>query len=442
MKGKKEDKMLRELFRQKLEDAEVMPSPDLGLDLLRQVGRKEFLRFNPSRFNIWYAGAMAVAAIVTAVVLLSGSDEKVILMPDAIPVEEAAPAIIHESEAVIRFKEEREQPEQDSPEVSRKISTPEVKADEKVNPTAMIKADNSKSIEALQGITSSFPEGLFPGSHSSENSPRTTIKQAADLFETSVTDGCIPLKVRFISKVQDYKSYSWSFGDGGSSSEKDPEWIFDAEGNYTVTLQAISTNGLRSASSAVINVHPRPVARFEITSADELVNSDKVSFHNYSTGGVRFSWSFGDGSTSDVYEPVYSYQAAGDYNVRLVVTSEYGCKDTVEVMNAYTGSQYFIEFPNAFIPNPNGPSGGYYSAQSDEAGLVFHPGYSGVSDYQLRIFSRRGVLIFESNDINIGWDGYYKGQLSEPGVYIWKVRGSFINGEPFTKMGDLTLFRH
>jgi hypothetical protein len=124
------------------------------------------------------------------------------------------------------------------------------------------------------------------------------------------------------------------------------------------------------------------------------------------------------------------------------VISEYGCSDTLTVSNAFTGSANFIKFPNAFIPNPNGPSSGYYSTSSDEEGHVFHPFFSGVSEYQLKIFSRPGVLIFESNDINIGWDGYYKGQLCQSGVYIWKVRGNYINGEPFTKMGDLTLLKN
>ena len=53
-----------------------------------------------------------------------------------------------------------------------------------------------------------------------------------------------------------------------------------------------------------------------------------------------------------------------------------------------------------------------------------------------------GILIFETNDINIGWDGYFKGQLSNSGVYIWKVRGKYRNGEPFTKMGDVTLLKN
>ncbi len=126
----------------------------------------------------------------------------------------------------------------------------------------------------------------------------------------------------------------------------------------------------------------------------------------------------------------------------LVVTSEYGCKDSLVVKNAFKGNQYFLTFPNAFIPNPGGPTGGYYSLKSDESAQVFHPEYSGVSDYQLKIFSKTGILIFESNDINVGWDGYLKGLLCEPGVYIWKVRGNFLSGEPFIKMGDVILLKN
>ena len=135
-------------------------------------------------------------------------------------------------------------------------------------------------------------------------------------------------------------------------------------------------------------------------------------------------------------------QSLASTTLNLLVSSEYGCSDSLTVINAFSGSEYFIDFPNAFIPNTQGPSGGYYSSKSDEASQVFHPVSSGVSDYQLKIFSKLGMMIFESNDINIGWDGYFKGQLCDPGVYIWKVRGNFRNGEPFTKMGDVTLLKN
>jgi PKD repeat protein len=234
----------------------------------------------------------------------------------------------------------------------------------------------------------------------------------------------------------------WSFGDGGSSSGREPEWIYDIEGDYKVILRVFGPEGLVTSASTTISVYPKPVARFEITPEKVVLPDEVVHFQNYSTGAVSFIWSFGDGNRSEQFEPMHKYDKFGNYNVLLKVFSEYGCSDSLIVYNAFSGSAYFIEFPNAFIPNPGGPSGGLYSTKSDETGQVFHPSYSGVSDYQLKIFSKLGILIFETNDINIGWDGYYKGQLANSGVYIWKVRGNFINGEPFTKMGDVTLLKN
>jgi len=197
-----------------------------------------------------------------------------------------------------------------------------------------------------------------------------------------------------------------------------------------------------SSSVATVIVHPRPQAHFEISPAKAVVPNDEIRFMNYSTNAVQFRWKFGDGATSESFEPVHIYSKYSKYNVRLVAFSDWGCSDSLTVTNAFSDSKFYIEFPNAFIPNSQGPSGGYYSSKSDEGAQVFHPSYTGVSDFQLKIFSKLGIVIFETNDINIGWDGYNKGQLCDPGVYIWKVRGKFRNGESFIKMGDVTLLKN
>jgi PKD repeat protein len=220
---------------------------------------------------------------------------------------------------------------------------------------------------------------------------------------------------------------------------KDPEWIFDVEGEYKVSVKLYCSDGRVNYSSAIITVYPRPVAHFEFYPADATVPDDEIRFLNYSSNSTRFRWSFGDGSESEMFEPSHTYKEYGNYSVRLVAISEYGCSDSVTIANAYSASKYYIEFPNAFIPNGQGPTGGFYSTKSDEAAQIFHPSFFGVADYQLKIFSKRGVLIFESSDVSLGWDGYNDGQLCESGVYVWKVRGKFRNGEPFIKMGDVTL---
>ncbi len=70
-----------------------------------------------------------------------------------------------------------------------------------------------------------------------------------------------------------------------------------------------------------------PAASFDYTA-----NPSGVSFNNTSTNGATYLWSFGDGSTSDMENPVYSYAAIGTYSVALTTINEAGCSDT-EVMD-------------------------------------------------------------------------------------------------------------
>ena len=102
-----------------------------------------------------------------------------------------------------------------------------------------------------------------------------------------------------------------------------------------------------------------------------------------------------------------------------------------------------ILFPNAFTPNANGSNGGVYNPNDPGQNLndVFHPVFSGVEEYQLWIYNRWGELLFESNDILIGWDGYYKGDLSQQDVYVWKVKATTSQGTVINDAGDVTLIR-
>jgi PKD repeat protein len=293
-----------------------------------------------------------------------------------------------------------------------------------------------------EGMDSIRNKGLFETSNPATMKLQDNFKPGPALFEVSSTGGCAPLKIHFINNAGSFDSCRWTFGDGGYSNEINPDWIYDVDGEYKVTLQVFSKDGYQTSSTALITVFPKPRARFEVLPQKAMIPNDRIHFINYSSDAVRFRWDFGDGDTSGLFEPFHKYDKYSNYNVSLVAYSESGCADSITVRNAFSDSMYFIDFPNAFIPNTGGSTGGLYSSKSDEAAQVFHPEFSGVAEYQLKIFSKLGVLIFESNDLNIGWDGYYKGQLCNPGVYIWKVRGNFINGEPFVNMGDVTLLKN
>ncbi len=434
---------LDELFRNKLENSEIVPDPSVNLQLMRRLARREFMTFNPARFNIYYLGGIVAAAIAAILILSSGDKTAHNLTNDVLsPVISTVPdkpAAVNEdvraAKTVVKTQSEK----------SRKAGSVTVTKTEGTAKTVTRQSDNNRQPSEVNRTDLNpavAKNDLFKKGVEDSDKLLSSSKSAGRLFVSSVSEGCLPLKVRFITTAVNIDSCRWTFGDGGASYEKTPTWIFDVEGEYKVALEVFSDNRLVAESSDIIIVFPKPVANFEISPGDAVVPDDEIRFINYSTEAVRYSWNFGDGINSELFEPHHKYSKYSNYDVKLTVYNEYGCSDSMFVQNAFAGSKYFIEFPNAFIPNPDGPSGGIYSSKSDESAQVFHPSYSGVSEYQLKVFSKIGILIFESNDINIGWDGYFNGQLSNSGVYIWKVRGKYRNGEPFTKMGDITLLKN
>lgn len=434
MKAKRENITIRELFKQKLEYAEVIPDITVKSKLMRKVARQEFLRFNTGSFNIYYLGGILLAGISASLLIFSGPDQSQITETPVktdtssyfnLPVDKALKtetkkSIKIHSGSISNIRNKQTEAFTDSGTDKQPVSRKNGIVPHSVTNTITNKSMFSGGMNKLQGGIKSETSFILP------------------LNST----GCAPFKIRFTNNLASFDSCRWTFGDGGSSNKKDPEWIFDIEGEYKVELQVFTHDSKVLTSFAIVTVHPHPQAHFEISPENAVLPDDEIRFRNYSTNATRFKWDFGDGNNSDFFEPEHRYSKFSNYNVRLFVWSEWGCSDSLTVMNAFSGSEYFVEFPNAFIPNTQGPTGGYYSSKSDEAAQVFHPSFSGVTDYQLKIFSKLGIPIFESNDINLGWDGYNKGQLCDPGVYIWKVRGKFRNGEPFIKMGDVTLLQN
>ncbi|MBA4321820.1 MAG: hypothetical protein C0408_03275 [Odoribacter sp.] len=434
---------VRELFRSKLGNSEVIPGDSVRNELMRKLRVKEFLRFSPAHFNIYYLGGITAAAL-TAILLITsepaGSNNQ---------NGKAIQEISGPSDTISFVVPGKQLPGHETAETRGvNVNPGENRPSGNSELNKNLKSVDNKGAEkrevfAINGKSDSLQKkSVFQDNQSGKNSRFDLQKTIGAAFDVSFKTGCAPLKVKLRNKSTSYDSCRWVFGDGGFSNEKDPEWIFDLEGDYKIVLKVFNSFGAQAVASSVISVHPRPVARFEITPEKPVIPDDEIRFMNYSIDAVRYKWEFGDGNTSNAFEPYHKYRKYDNYNVRLIAWSEYGCQDSLLVKNVFSVSGCFIDFPNAFIPGSDGPVGGYYSAKSDESSRIFHPVTSGVTEFHLKIFSKLGILIFESNDINIGWDGYMKGQLCEPGVYIWKVRGTFRNGEPFVKMGDITLLKN
>ena len=263
-------------------------------------------------------------------------------------------------------------------------------------------------------------------------------------FLPDVYMGCRPLTVHFTdystSQYSNITGWHWDFDNGRTSTEQNPTQTFYNTGHYHVTLSLESSDNCYSDSISdpiEIIVYSTPTASFSVNSTTLFIPNDPLICTNNSTGTNYFFWDFGDGQTSTLRDPIHNYETYGNYIVTLVAVNTHDCRDTTDILVKVTGD---IIFPNVFTPDPYIASGGIYDV-NDYSNHVFFPVSNGVSEFEMMIFNRWGELIFVTKDINVGWDGYYKGKLCEMDVYVYKAKIGFADGRKLSKVGDVLLLR-
>lgn len=122
-------------------------------------------------------------------------------------------------------------------------------------------------------------------------------------------------------------SYTWSFGDGSTSTNVQATHTYSAIGNYEVILEAESNNGCFDSDTQYVLIYEQPVALFQVSNnCDE----DSSFFVNQSIGtNLSYSWDFGDGNTDTSANPVYVYDTSGIYTVTLSIDNG-NCSDVYQ----------------------------------------------------------------------------------------------------------------
>jgi len=153
-----------------------------------------------------------------------------------------------------------------------------------------------------------------------------------------------PLSLAFVDfSMGSPNTWNWDFGDGGSSSEQNPEHTFAEEGEYAVTLEIFSDS---NSCSSIITM---PV----FVSTDTIIPGEceamftyqptniplTLEFINLSMGNPdTWSWDFGDGTASSEQNPVHTFAAEGEYMVSLAMSSDSNDCSSVIVMPVYVGN--------------------------------------------------------------------------------------------------------
>jgi gliding motility-associated-like protein len=241
--------------------------------------------------------------------------------------------------------------------------------------------------------------------------------------------GCAPLSLDLVNASSGVDpAYAWDFGDGSTSSDSAATHTWTAPGVYPVQLIVEDPASCNGGDTLVLDVEvfATPDAAFTATPSTGSFFQDIV-FDASDPTAQTWTWDFGDGFFAFTQQTEHQYAEPGEYLVCLEVDNN-GCIDTAcRVIRLDADSE--LLFPTAFSPNGDGVN--------DE----FLPFQWGLEGYLLRIYNRWGQVVFESNDPEIGWDGRFKGEEQEVGVYKVTASGRGLDGRSYTAVSDLTLVR-
>lgn len=171
----------------------------------------------------------------------------------------------------------------------------------------------------------------------------------------------------------------------------------------------------------------KPNADFTISS-HTLFEDLPITFQNLSTGGVSYTWEFGDGQTSVLVHPNNTYDLPGTYYITLVATNYLGCKDTVRKPITIQ-EEYWIYVPNTFTPDEN------------QYNNFFEASTIKIKELSVEVYNRWGEIVFSSNQVRFRWDGTYKGMLCKDGTYTYKIVYTTNSNITETILGHVNVLR-
>jgi gliding motility-associated-like protein len=233
-------------------------------------------------------------------------------------------------------------------------------------------------------------------------------------FRPDMNKVCEGTAVHFIADNNDATvTYKWYFGDGTSSSEKNPAHTFAQAGVFNVKLHVTSKDKKQAEQKNTITVADVPSVRVDYTISDD--NNMLVNFEAEGDKVTDWKWNFGDNKSSSVQNPAHTYSKKGNYPAELTAKNSTGCV-TVVKKDVNLKNELNLLAPNGFSPDGDGINDTWMPAALLNGDYIF----------TLTILDKSGKVVFRTSDKNNVWDG----QGAKAGdTYKWIVVVKEKNGE-------------
>ncbi|MBA3899890.1 MAG: gliding motility-associated C-terminal domain-containing protein, partial [Bacteroidetes bacterium] len=225
-------------------------------------------------------------------------------------------------------------------------------------------------------------------------------------FTSSAVDGCAPTPISFqdtsdpVDPNSTIASWNWNIGTPSNNNYTVPAFshLYNHAGTYSVSLAVTTNNGCSDTITKhnYITIFPVPEPGFVPSPIIATTDNPFITFVDTSIHAAFWSWDFDDGNSSAGTFPntSHTYADSGIYCITLTVTSINQCvnqvTECIEIKQALN-----VYIPNAFTPNNDGLNDSFY------------PKGEGIQpdSYTMMIFNRWGEMIFQSSQLDHGWNG-------------------------------------
>ena len=209
-------------------------------------------------------------------------------------------------------------------------------------------------------------------------------------------------------------------------------------GDYSVSVTITSPNGCISDTiyTNLVNVYPMPTAFFTMNPQPTNIANPNINFYDQSSSfATQWVWDFGINlpgypTNSTNQNPLVKYPDvnSGTYPVTLMVTTAYGCADTI-TRDVVIDGLYSLYLPSSFTPNGD--------ANND----IFNPSVYGITGFNMIITNRWGEVIYQTNDQAKGWDGMLNdnSQTYSNGNYTYRIDVTDFFGKNRFYIGQVAL---
>lgn len=254
-------------------------------------------------------------------------------------------------------------------------------------------------------------------------------------FSASPVQACPGTPINFIdaSIYEGTADYFWDFGNNELSTDRNPTFIYTDTGKYSVGLILITKDKcidtLVKTFADYIEILPVPNSEMVISDTEKPIKEATFSIDVSATEFASKSSIFINNnlvSTASLLD--YTFTDTGHFQVLHVAENDFGCMDST-ILEVFVFDQFEFIIPNIFTPN------------GDRINDEFAVRACGVYEYEIEILNRFGKTMFQSNSMNINWDGRSNEEKASDGVYFYVITIKDFKGEFINFTGPLTLIR-